>query len=164
MKRLLILVIIGFAFYLYGQKFSDRVQHDLTQQRAEQSAQEAAEIAAKTWVSPAGLRYGPDPSPKYDTRIDHVMAHTKPDPSKPKHSLFVEKDRTKLLALIDEAWKKRGPPNTQGQRGKGRDVYEINMNKKIGTKGERTIRVIVEEGTSDMVTAYPFFPERADDE
>ena len=106
------------------------------------------------YVSPAGIFYGEDLSGKFPTRIAHVMAHTNPDDSKPKHSVFNVTKREDVLRLLDEAWKRRGPPLQQGGRN-GRDVYDIAMNRVIGTEGERTIRIIMESNEPNIVTAYP---------
>ena len=104
--------------------------------------------------SPAGLRYGPDPSPKYKTRLAHIMTHTLPNPDKPKHSVFVEKDQKALVALLDEAWGKRGDPKKQGGA-KGRDVYTVEMGRAVGDEGQTQIRIVVERDSADIVTAYP---------
>jgi hypothetical protein len=110
------------------------------------------------YVSPAGLRYGDDPSPRFVTRIDHIMAHTQMDAQAKKHSVFVVKEKQALLDLLDEAWKKRGTPLLQeGKR--PRDAYDIAMGRVIGTKGQKNIRIITEFGTSDIVTAYPVFDD-----
>ncbi|MCI5049662.1 MAG: hypothetical protein MRY32_04945 [Rickettsiales bacterium] len=107
------------------------------------------------YTSDAGLRYGPDPNPKFASRIDHVMAHTLPDDTKPKHSIFVVKETSALLSLIDEAWKKRGPPKNQGGGGRGRDVYTINMGQIIGESGQTHIRIVTEADSENVITAYP---------
>ncbi|KIV61601.1 hypothetical protein NSS97_12650 [Bacillus sp. FSL R12-0074] len=39
--------------------------------------------------------------------MKHVLAHTKPNPHKPTHSVF-NLDKTKLLELLDEAWSTKG--------------------------------------------------------
>ena len=106
------------------------------------------------YTSPAGIIYGKDPSRKFDTRIDHIMAHTKPDNSKPKHSIFIEKTQKKLLQLLDEAWKIRGPPKKQGNKFT-RDVYDVNMNMQIGEDNQQKIRMVFEGGSGHIVTAYP---------
>ncbi len=111
-------------------------------------------ISSSEFTSPAGIRYGKDWSGKFDTRIAHIMAHTRPDPSKPKHSVFIEKEQVAIIALLDEAWKKRGPPEKQGS-GRGREVFEVDMGRVVGTEGERHIRIVVEADSADIVTAYP---------
>lgn len=106
------------------------------------------------YVSPGGIFYGKDLSGKFASRLAHVMAHTAPDESKPKHSVFTVTKREDVLRLLDEAWKRRGPPKRQGGE-KGRDIYDIPMKRTVGTKGERAIRIIMEVGGPNIVTAYP---------
>lgn len=106
------------------------------------------------FTSPAGIVYGKDWSGKFSSRVAHIMAHTQPDPSKQKHSVFIEKTREGVLAMLDEAWKKRGPPTRQGGS-RGRDMYDVPMGRVIGTEGERNVRMIVEKDSADIVTAYP---------
>lgn len=106
------------------------------------------------YVSPAGIAYGRDYSGKFPSRIAHIMAHTMPDASKPKHSVFKAKTRADVLRLLDEAWKKRGPPTQQGGA-RGRDVYDVHMHRPIGTEGERHIRMVMERDSSTIITAYP---------
>ncbi|EGK09937.1 hypothetical protein HMPREF9374_2740 [Desmospora sp. 8437] len=100
------------------------------------------------WRSPNGLIYGQ--GSKHGDRRKHVLEHTKPDKSKPKHSVFIGEEK-EVFAMIDEAWSNRGTPFPS----KGRDTYVIDMGRKIGTKGEKKIKIVVERGTSEIVTAYP---------
>lgn len=107
------------------------------------------------YLSPGGIYYGPDPSPKFVTRIEHVMAHTQPDQSKPKHSVFIEKSEKALLNLLDEAWSIRGPPEKQGGEN-GRDVFTIEMERNVGEEGQTRIRMVMEADSNNIITAYPF--------
>jgi hypothetical protein len=116
--------------------------------------QSAASFKEDYFTSSAGIVYGKDWSGKFPTRVAHVMAHTQPDPSKKKHSVFVEKSRAGVLAMLDEAWKKRGPPQRQGGS-RGRDVYDVDMGRVVGTQGERRIKIVVEKDSAKIVTAYP---------
>lgn len=83
------------------------------------------------------------------------MAHTRPDSRKRKHSVFIEKSQEAVLSLIDEAWGNRGPPQRQGGK-HGRDVYTIDMARKIGEDGQRKVRLVIEDEVY-VVTAYPIF-------
>ena len=154
------LVLWGMV-YATGMVSAPKSEAELAQAAATAQAQLAPLLEGKTsadgaeYISPAGLRYGDDPSPEFDSRIDHVMAHTRPDPDKPKHSIFLEKNPVLVLKLIDEAWVKREKPESQGGNN-GRDVYTIAMQRPVGEEGEDAIRIIVEAGTSDIVTAYPY--------
>ncbi|QWI73129.1 hypothetical protein ER45_029755 (plasmid) [Bacillus mycoides] len=102
--------------------------------------------------TPAGLQYKPAVAGgKREGRIEHVLKHAHPDTTKPQHSVF-NVEESEILKLLDEAWTKKGTPalsNTDG------DEYEINMGRAIGTNGETKIKIIVEPGTSSVITAYP---------
>lgn len=111
--------------------------------------------AVDSFTSPGGIVYGRDLSGRFGSRIEHIMAHTRPDPSKPKHSIFLVKDRDGLVALIDEAWKQRGAPDAE-KSGRGREVYDVDMHRAIGSEGERHL-ILVMEDENHIVTAYPSF-------
>lgn len=106
------------------------------------------------FTSAAGIEYGKDWSGKFETRVAHVLAHTKEDATKKKHSVFLEKSRDGVLALLDEAWKKRGPPKREGGS-RGRDVYDVPMGRVVGTDGEKAIKLVMEKDSATIVTAYP---------
>jgi hypothetical protein len=105
--------------------------------------------STKSWRSPGGLVYGQ--GSKQGNRVLHVFEHLKVDPSKPVHSVFTVA-RNKLLALLDEAWAKRGAGVLQSN---GNRLFDINMGRVIGTNGETHIWMIVRDGTSEIITAYP---------
>lgn len=126
------------------------------QQTTRPSSEHAASLSKPVYVSPAGLRFGDDPSPRFADRIEHIMAHTQMDKHDKKHSVFVVKERQALLDLLDEAWKLRGVPQLQEGK-KPRDAYDVDMGRVIGTKGQTYVRIITEAGTADIVTAYPIF-------
>lgn len=109
---------------------------------------------ADYFTSAAGIDYGRDWSGKFETRVAHIMAHTQADNTKLKHSVFLEKTREGVLALLDEAWKKRGPPKRDGGT-RGRDVYDVPMDRVIGTAGEQRLRIVMEPDSATIVTAYP---------
>ena len=132
---------------------SSRVVDSEPSRRDERQAK-PKRISSGEFTSPAGIRYGKDWSGKFDSRIAHIMAHTRPDPSKPKHSMFREKSQDGIIKLLDEAWKKRGPPERQ-TKGRGREVFDVDMGRVVGTEGERHIRIVVEADSADIVTAYP---------
>jgi hypothetical protein len=60
--------------------------------------------------------------------------------------------RKKLLPLLDEAWRKGGRrtynPSTESYQ------VDVNMDRVIGTKGEKRIRFII-EGENYVISAYP---------
>ncbi|GAB3695628.1 hypothetical protein [Nocardiopsis oceani] len=102
--------------------------------------------------SPAGLVYGPGGTEGH--RLKHVLEHNRRNPNKPRHTRFrTGGDGQRALELVDQAWRNRGRPvRSQG----GRDVYEIDMGRRVGTSGERHIQIVVDQGTSEIVTAFPF--------
>jgi RHS repeat-associated protein len=100
--------------------------------------------------SPAGLLYGPDR--KFGNRVDHVLAHTSADPSKPKHTVF-NVGGDDALALVDEAWLNRGSPEAGDPM-----AFVVDMGRTVGTNGETSIKVIADPKTNYVVTAYPWSP------
>jgi hypothetical protein len=99
-------------------------------------------------VSPAGLVYGSDKN--FVNRVDHVLAHTQPDPTKPTHTVFnVQGDQA--LALVDEAWLKRGAPAPNDAK-----AFVVDMGRPVGTNGETRIRLVVDPATKEITTAYPY--------
>jgi hypothetical protein len=103
--------------------------------------------AENVYVSLAGLIYGPDK--KFGNRIYHVLQHTKEILGKTKHTIFNIAGE-ELFNLIDEAWLKRGAPLPHDL-----GVHVVDLGRVIGTQGETAIRIVVEEGTSMILTAYP---------
>jgi hypothetical protein len=129
----------------------------------------------KTWQSPAGLIYGPDPSPNFGNRIQHVLNHAVDLPNRPgKHGVF--DGRKEALQLTDEAWKKvlNGDSsiihtaNPARGRAPARDVYLVPMNQRTGYVGgqwgnanglpEAThLRLVIENG-NNVVSSFPVIP------
>jgi hypothetical protein len=129
----------------------------------------------KIWESPAGLRYGPDPSPNFVNRVRHVMNHAADIPNRPgKHGVF--DSRQDALPLVDEAWVKvqNGDPgilhtsHPASGAVPARDVYVVPMGRKVGYVGgvwghanglpdASYLRIVVEHGNS-VVSAFPVIP------
>lgn len=106
--------------------------------------------STKSWTTPAGLIYGQGSA--HGNRVKHVLAHTKPHPNPKraqKHSIFSTSPKD-TLALVDRAWRARGTPQKNDP-----GVYVVNLNKKIGTRGETRIKIVTKPGTSEIITAYP---------
>lgn len=103
------------------------------------------------WKSKAGLFYGM--GSKEGNRVYHVFAHLKPDESKPIHSVF-NTDKAGLIVLIDEAWLKKDTGYTKAQSN-GNRIYDIDMDRVIGTNDEEIIRIVIRDGTEKIITAYP---------
>ncbi|NCC88083.1 MAG: RHS repeat-associated core domain-containing protein, partial [Clostridia bacterium] len=108
-------------------------------------------IGNGAWESTEGLIY--EQGSKQGNRVLHVLEHTVPDPSKPLHSVF-NAGRDKVLGVVDEAWSMRNSVTPILQKN-GNQVFDIPMSKIIGTNGETTIRIVVENGTSKIVTSFP---------
>ena len=108
-------------------------------------------IGNGVWKSKQGLVYGFDP--KFGNRVKHVLAHTVPDASKAKHSLF-SIARRDVIKTVDEAFTKKIGPGTLS--GKNR-VWDVDMGRAVGTLGESKIRLILRDGTMDVITAFPVF-------
>ncbi len=103
-------------------------------------------------VSPAGLRYGPDPNPQIGHRTTHVLRHIRADG--PDHTVFNVNTSDSLYSLLDEAWALRGTTSPNG--GSPNDLYIVDMSPRVvGTNGEQYIYIVVEPGTSDVVTSFP---------
>ncbi|MBO5389206.1 MAG: hypothetical protein J6A59_13965 [Lachnospiraceae bacterium] len=102
-----------------------------------------------TWTSNAGLTYGQGSI--HGNRVNHVIDHTHPNPSKPKHTVY-NVDESNVIGLVDEAWVKKGQGIVQGN---GNVVYDIDMGKIVGTNGETHIRIVTDGYTNNIVTAFP---------
>ncbi|MFE5487961.1 polymorphic toxin-type HINT domain-containing protein [Streptomyces sp. NPDC056527] len=105
-------------------------------------------LGGDRFESPGGLIYGPGSTEGH--RIAHVMEHTRPNPSKPTHSVFKDPDQAKVLGLLDEGWAKRGAPDPSDPA-----RYVVPMGREIGTAGERNLRIVVVPGTNRVITAFP---------
>jgi RHS repeat-associated protein len=107
-------------------------------------------VGKDKWESSGGLIYGPDK--KFGNRVLHVLAHTVPDASKPKHSVF-NVGRRDVLGLVDEAWGMRGAPLP-----KDPGAYVVPMGRTVGTAGETAVKIVVQPGTNNVISAYPVVP------
>lgn len=104
----------------------------------------------RTWTSPGGLVYGEGSA--HGNRVMHVLDHAAPNPSKPVHSVF-NVDRREVIGLIDEAWLARtGPGKLQSN---GNRVWVVDMGRQVGTSGQTSIQIVVRDGTTQVVTAFP---------
>lgn len=100
-----------------------------------------------SWVSKGGLVYGPDK--KFGSRINHVLQHTVPNINKLNHTVFTLTGEA-LFDLIDFAWSKRGLPLSSDP-----GTFIIELDRIVGTLGERAIKIVTVPGTSNIITAYP---------
>ena len=102
----------------------------------------------RTWTTPAGIDYGP--GSVHGNRVQHVLDHAVPNPTKTTHSVF-NVDRKEILGLVDEAWHAKGNPLLSDP-----GAYVVPMGRAVGTAGETNIKIIVRPGTNKIITAYPF--------
>lgn len=91
--------------------------------------------------------YGPDK--KFGSRVNHVLQHTKPNPSKLNHTIFTISGAA-LFDLIDYAWSQKSLPLAVDA-----GTYIIEVGKIIGTLGETAIKIVTVPGTKNIITAYP---------
>jgi len=106
--------------------------------------------ATRSWRSTGGLVYGQGAA--QGNRVLHVLEHLTPDPLKPLHTLF-NVPRNQIIGLLDEAWAARqgaGVLQANGNR-----VFDIPMGRVVGAGGETSIRIIVRDGTTNVITAFP---------
>ncbi|MBL8815642.1 MAG: hypothetical protein JNL58_06405 [Planctomyces sp.] len=125
---------------------------------------ELRDVGNNVLESTAGLRYKPGSADGH--RSDHVMEHAEDQPDKRVHGVF-DGGRSKVFAIIDEAWvkAKKGGQDVRTEKQNNRTVFTVRMNRRIGYVGGqdgesqdhpecRSIRIVI-EGTSDIITAYP---------
>jgi len=101
-------------------------------------------------VSPSGLQYGADP--KFGNRVDHVLDHTAPNPSKPVHSVF-NAQGDDALRIVDDAWVNRTGPGTL--QSNGNRTWTVDLGRPIGTNGQTSVQIVVRDGTKEIITAFP---------
>jgi hypothetical protein len=102
-----------------------------------------------TWVSEAGLEYGLNRT--HQNTLRHILKHSKPDLSKPVHSVF-STDIKNIPSVIDSAWLIKGKGLVQ----RNKNIrYDIPV-KGVGTNGEDILTIIIKKGTdNEIVTAFP---------
>jgi len=126
---------------------------------------ELKRVGRDHWLSPAGLHYrGRDPDGR--TRLDHVLRHAADDPERDgPHGVF-DDGRDGALATIDAAWRLIRKRDIEPEIEGGRASYTVSLGRKVGYLGgsvgaERKhpsltrVFIVVERGTSHVVTAYP---------
>lgn len=123
-----------------------------------------AQTGKRELHSPAGIIYtrqnvsaGQRQAVSERTRIAHIMKHTKPDPSKPTHSVFNVKQKKEVLAMLDSAWKMPRSPAYTAQGKLDPNAFIVRMPSPVGTQGERAIRFVVDRNNrNQIITAYPW--------
>ncbi|MFE8988801.1 ricin-type beta-trefoil lectin domain protein [Streptomyces collinus] len=108
------------------------------------------DLGGGNFKSPGGLIYGADR--RHGHKINHVLAHTVPDASRATHTVFVEKNPSKVLDLIDQAWAMQSKairdPNDAFR-------FVFYMGEEIGTRGEKYLQIAVDPQTKFILSAYP---------
>jgi hypothetical protein len=124
------------------------------------------QAGSNAWKTRGGvILKGKDPSGL--TRLEHVMKHTEDAPRRPKHGVF-ELSKTEVIDLMDEVWSKikSGELKGGGERG-GKTVYTYRAGRPIGYLGGRegkrkgypklkSVRMVLKNGTSEVVTFFPY--------
>jgi filamentous hemagglutinin len=108
------------------------------------------DAVSDSWASPGGLVYGQGSA--HGNRVLHVLDHTIPNSSKPVHSVF-NVDRTQVIGLVDEAWAAKVGPGTL--QANGNRVWVVDMGRQVGTGGQTSIQIVVRDGTTQLITAFP---------
>lgn len=126
---------------------------------------EVLEVAANTWVSPAGMRYSGRDAQGL-TRKAHVLRHAQDQPDRPgSHGVF-DANGDEVFKVIDEAWgnieKKNLRPRTEADS----QTYTVPMGRRVGYLGGKngarrnhpalhTVFIVVRRGTQEVITAFP---------
>ena len=103
-----------------------------------------------SWTSTNGLIYKNTDS-AFNNKVEHVLAHLTPDPSKVAHTVF-NTTKSELLGLLDEAWI---AANKVAPDPKDTFAFYTDMGRVIGTNGETVVKLVVNPATNEIVTAYP---------
>jgi hypothetical protein len=125
-------------------------------------ARNALKFSDNAFHSSSGLVFKHN---KYGNRLSHVMEHTTNDLAKPIHGVF-NVGEGNLVGTLDEAWEiaqKGGDNVTKTVQENGNVSYVIDMGREIGFEGGSKgsgdalskINIVVEQGSSDVVTAFP---------
>jgi len=118
------------------------------------------------WESPKGLKYIINYNGNSNaSRLNHVLSHASPDPTKLKHGVF--DDANDIFGTIDDGWEKvlNSSSDVIGNtlQANGNRRITIEMGIRVGTESGTTntgmaltkIQIIIKDGTDDVVSAYP---------
>ena len=149
----LICVLLTLLFSLSGPamgNFGDFARSSIAAKGGNPAGKLIYDSANRTWSSPGGLVYGQGSA--QGNRVLHVLDHTVPNPTKPVHSVF-DVPRNQVIGLIDEAFASRTGPGVL--QNNGNRSWIIDLGRQTGTGGQTGVQIIVRDGTSEIITAYP---------
>ena len=126
------------------------------------------QIGRDTYRSEAGLIYGR--GSVHGNRLEHLKSHATDDPDREgSHGVFDEQNEARLVQLVDEVYLKglEGGRDVDHQREEGRDVYTVDMHRRVGTIGgewgarhnhpvAKHVRLVVDG--EKFITAFPLKP------
>ena len=58
-----------------------------------------------------------------------------------------------MIELVDEAWASRVGSGTL--QANGNRVWIVDMGRQVGTGGQTSIQIVVRDGTTQVITAFP---------
>ncbi|WP_157696414.1 hypothetical protein [Pseudomonas asplenii] len=61
--------------------------------------------------------------------------------------------RKQVVGLVDEAWSSKVWPGTL--QANGNRVWIVDMGRQVGTSGQASIQIVVRDGTTQIITAFP---------
>jgi RHS repeat-associated protein len=118
-----------------------------------------------TYQSPGGLVYGPDPSPNFNSRVDHVMNHANDIPGRPQHGVFNSNNPNDVMRMVDDAYGRVQQGGVFSVQQGSRTVYFVNMGQPVGYIGGvpgglsgnpavNYVQLVLQNG-NEVVTAFP---------
>ena len=123
-------------------------------------------IAPNSWESSGELMYvGLDHNGL--NRVKHVLRHAKDIPNRQGlHGVF-DVDRREVITFLDKVWADINAQGITGDFSNGKRVYVIDMGERIGFEGGLggaangnvplfKIKLIVVDGTTEVISAFPF--------
>ncbi|MCU1678087.1 MAG: hypothetical protein JWM93_2845 [Frankiales bacterium] len=132
---------------LTGRVNTARVVRELIRQVEATTPLRFKPLSHGTYRSPAGLIYERTNIAALRHRVLHVLAHGLPNDAKPTHTRF--RPGEDIMAVIDEAWLRRGQPDLDDPA-----RYVIDMGRPVGLAGEEKVVIIVRD-SKRVITSFP---------